>query len=188
MAARRWWLWLLLPSLAGGAAGAWLLIHTPPSFFKSFAPWLVLGSTVLIALEPVAAKRHHLEQRRKHSGLWRDLAVGSQFVVSVYGGYFGAGLGIFILTALGFLGLSDIREANGLKNLFSVAIKGVAVVYFIVVSQVVWEAAAIMGVGAILGGYAAAHYGRRLKASTMRWIVVASGAAIAALMFVELVA
>ena len=113
-------------------------------------------------------------------------AFGAQFVVSLYGGYFGAGLGILVLTALGFLGVSDIRRANGLKNLFSLAIKGVAVVYFIVVSRVVWRAAIILGVGALLGGYAAAQYGRRLDGSTMRWTVTGIGIALAGLMFVKL--
>lgn len=188
MQARRWWLWLLAPSLVGGAGGAWLLIHTPPTFFKSIAPWLVLGSTALIAVEPVLTKRLRLDERRERSGAWRAFAIGLQFVVSLYGGYFGAGLGILVLTALGFLGVSDIRRANGLKNLFSLAIKGVAVLYFIIVGRVVWKAAITLGVGAILGGYAAARYGRRLGASTMRWTVTGIGIGIAALMFVKLAA
>jgi uncharacterized membrane protein YfcA len=186
--ARRWWLWLLVPSLVGGAAGAWLLIHTPPTFFRSIAAWLVLGSTALIAVEPALTKRLGLDQRRERSGGWRALAIGLQFGASLYGGYFGAGLGILVLTALGLLGMSDIRRANGLKNLFSFAIKGVAVLYFIIVGRIVWEAAIILGAGAMLGGYAAARYGRRLEASVMRWTVTGIGIAIAALMFVKLAA
>jgi uncharacterized protein len=184
--ARRWWLWLLLPSLLGGGLGAWLLIHTPPGFFESLAPWLVLGSTVLIAVEPAIADRLGLGRERRRSNRWRALALGVQLAVSVYGGYFGAGLGILILTALGFLGVSDIRQANGLKNLFSLAIKGVAVLYFILTGQVVWGAAVVVGLGAIAGGYGAARWGRTLAESTMRWTVTGIGVAIAVLMFVKL--
>ncbi|HET6577701.1 MAG TPA: sulfite exporter TauE/SafE family protein [Gemmatimonadales bacterium] len=184
--ARRWWLWLLLPSVVGGGLGAWLLIHTPPRCFKSLAPWLVLGSTLLIAVEPAIAKRLGLGTEHRRSEVWRALALGVQFVVSLYGGYFGAGLGILILTALGFLGVSDIRQANGLKNLFSLAIKGVAVLYFIVIGEVVWSAAVVVGAGAIVGGYGAARWGRTLAESTMRWTVTGIGIAIAVLMFVKL--
>lgn len=184
--ARRWWLWLLVPSVIGGGLGAWLLIHTPPSFFRSLAPWLVLGSTVLIAVEPAITKRLGLGETRERSRGWQALALGVQLVMSVYGGYFGAGLGILVLTALGFLGVGDIRRANGLKNLFSLAIKGVAVLYFIITREVVWLPAVLVGLGAISGGYGAARFGRRLSQTAMRWTVTAIGGAIAILMFVKL--
>ena len=184
--APRWWLWLLIPSLVGGGLGAWLLIRTPPTFFKSLAPWLVLASTILIAVEPAVTRWLGLGEEQRRSRGWRAAALGVQLTVSVYGGYFGAGLGILILTALGFLGVSDIRQANGLKNLFSLAIKGVAVLYFIIIGEVVWAAAVIVGVGAIAGGYGAARLGRTLKDSTMRWTVAAIGIVIAAAMFIEL--
>jgi uncharacterized membrane protein YfcA len=184
--ARRWWLWLLVPSVGGGGLGAWLLIHTPPSFFRSLAPWLVLGSTVLIAVEPALTRRLGLGQQRERSRGWQALALGVQLVVSVYGGYFGAGLGILTLTALGFLGVGDIRRANGLKNLFSLAIKGVAVLYFVITREVVLLPAILAGVGAITGGYGAARFGRKLSQPAMRWTVTGIGVAIAILMFVKL--
>lgn len=183
---RRWWLGLLVPSVAGGGLGAWLLIHTPPTFFRSLASWLVLGSTALIAVEPAITKRLGLGLQRGRSRGWQALALGVQLVVSVYGGYFGAGLGMLILTALGLLGVGDIRQANGLKNLFSLAIKGVAVLYFVATQDVVWLPALLVGVGAIGGGYGAARFGTKLSQAAMRWTVTGIGVAVAILMFVKL--
>lgn len=183
---RRWWLWMALPSLAGGVLGAFLLVHTPPSFFKSIAPYLVLASTVLVAFEPTISKHLHSGQTQQRSMGWEILAFAVQFIISLYGGYFGAGLGILILTALGLLGIADLRQANGLKNLLSLFIKGVAVGYFIFTKQVVWHAALLMAVGAIIGGYAAATFGHKLSAGAMRWVVVIIGAGIAIAMFIKL--
>ncbi|HEX5387282.1 MAG TPA: sulfite exporter TauE/SafE family protein [Gemmatimonadales bacterium] len=184
--ARRWWFWLLVPSLIGGAVGAYLLIHTPPQFFKSLAPWLVIASSALIAAEPAITRRLDPKGHGHRSNTWRVVALAVQLLVAVYGGYFGAGLGILILTALGFLGLSDIRQANALKNLFSLAIKGVAVIYFIIVAEVSWTPAVIMAVGAVIGGYAAARLGRKLAESTMRWVVTGIGVAVGIAMLVKL--
>ena len=113
------------------------------------------------------------------------LALGVQLVISTYGGYFGAGLGILILTALGLLGLRDIHAANGMKNMYSVAIKGVAVIYFIVMARVVWHAAIVMALGAIAGGYIAARLGRKLKQGTMRWVAVIIGVALGVVMLIQ---
>jgi uncharacterized membrane protein YfcA len=91
-----------------------------------------------------------------------------------------------MLTALAFLGVRDIRQANGLKNLFSAAVKGVAVLYFVIVGEVVWTPAVAVGAGSILGGYGAARLGQTLSDSRMRWIVAATGIAIAGAMFAKL--
>jgi uncharacterized protein len=184
--APRWWLWLLLPSAIGGGFGAWLLIHTPPTFFRSLAPWLVLASTLLVTVEPAMRRWLGGDDERRHSTISRGIAIAVQAIVSVYGGYFGAGLGILMLTALAFLGVRDIRQANGLKNLFSAAVKGVAVLYFVIVGEVVWTPAVAVGAGSILGGYGAARLGQSLSDSWMRWIVAATGIAIAGVMFAKL--
>lgn len=185
----RSWLWLAVPSLVGGALGAYLLVHTPSTFFQSIAPFLVIGSSVLIALEPTI-KRHlgagaTSGTERRSSG-WFALAVVADFLIAVYGGYFGAGIGILLLTALGLLGMGDIHQANGLKNVYALAIKGVAVVYFIVEAIVVWHAALLMAVGAIIGGYLGAVLGRRVSAATMRWVVVVIGVGMGVAMLVQL--
>jgi uncharacterized membrane protein YfcA len=138
-----------------------------------------------MAIEPILAKRVGVLRRERRGAGWMALALGVQLVISVYGGYFGAGLGILILTALGLLGLQDIHAANGMKNMYSVAIKGVAVIYFIVMAEVVWHAAIVMAVGAITGGYIAARLGRKLKQGTMRWVAVVIGAALGVAMLIQ---
>ncbi len=181
------WYWLAIPSLVGGAIGAYLLVHTPSLVFRSIAPWLVIGSSILMAAEPFLVKRFTALQGEARGARWVAPALGVQLVVSAYGGYFGAGLGILLLTALGLLGLRDMHAANGMKNVYSVAIKGVAVIYFVMMSRVVWHAAITMAVGAIAGGYLGARVGRRLEQSTMRWVAVGIGVAIGVAMLVKTV-
>jgi len=179
------WLWFAVPSLVGGAIGAWLLVHTPSTFFRTIAPYLVIGSSVLIALEPVIKKHLGGDVRRRSMG-WLVLDGAIILVMAVYGGYFGAGISILILTALGLLGLGDIHQANGLKNIYTLALKGVAVIYFIVEGIVVWHAALTMAVGAIIGGYIAAALGRKASSTTMRWIVVIIGGGMGIAMIVQI--
>jgi uncharacterized membrane protein YfcA len=177
----RWWLvGLAVPSLAGGAAGAALLLHTPPQVFRTIAPYLVLGSSVLLAVrEPLAgrvgAAPPDSRNRARPSGRWLAAAVAVQLVISVYGGYFGAGMGILMLAALALLGLSDLHRGNGLKNLFSVCIKGVATVYFALTGSVAWLLAAAMAGGAIAGGLGGAAIAHRLGQERIRWLVVGIG-------------
>ncbi|HEX6964238.1 MAG TPA: sulfite exporter TauE/SafE family protein [Gemmatimonadaceae bacterium] len=181
----RRWLWYAVPSLAGGAIGAYLLVHTPSTFFRSMAPYLVIGSSALIALEPVISR--HLGNDAHRRSIGRIVLDGAiVLVIAVYGGYFGAGVGILLLTALGLLGLDDIHQANGLKNIYSLALKGVAIIYFIVEGIVVWYAALTMAVGAIIGGYIAAALGRRVSPTTMRWIVVVIGVGMGIAMIVRI--
>ena len=180
------WYWLAIPSLVGGGIGAYLLVHTPSTIFRSIAPFLVIGSSALIAAEPALAKRLGTHGDGRRSRGWLVLAIAVQLVIATYGGYFGAGLGILILTALGLLGLSDIHKANGMKSIYSVAIKGVAVVYFIVASKVVWHAAIVMAVGAVAGGYVGAAVGRKVKEHAMRWVVVGIGVVMGIVMLVRI--
>ncbi|HEX5437105.1 MAG TPA: sulfite exporter TauE/SafE family protein [Gemmatimonadaceae bacterium] len=182
----RRWLWLVLPSLVGGAIGAYLLVHTPSTFFRAIAPYLVIGSSVLIALEPTIKKHLGGGGDQRQSTGWLVVAGAVDFVIAVYGGYFGAGIGILLLTALGLLGAGSIHQANGLKNVYALAIKGVAVVYFILEGIVVWHAAWLMAVGAIIGGYAGAALCRKVSARTMRGIVVLIGVGMGVAMIVQI--
>ncbi|CAN5205663.1 sulfite exporter TauE/SafE family protein [soil metagenome] len=182
--ARRWY-WLLLPSLFGGGAGAWLLLRTPPDWFERLAPWLVIGASVLIAVEPVIRGRVG-SGATAGSGKFRLVAaVLVVTLIAFYGGYFGAGIGILLLATLGLLSVSDVHRANGLKNLYSVAIKGVAVGYFIVSSAVVWHAMLVMAVGATAGGYVGAALGRRVEEATMRRLILAVGIGIGVVMLLR---
>lgn len=177
-------LWRLgVPSLAGGAVGAILLLRTPSRTFASIVPFLIFFATVLFAFqEPITRRLHrhaHAASRSPAppSSAWWTWAAVFQFAVAVYGGYFGAGMGILMLAALGVLGLTDIHHMNGLKNVFAVCINGVAAVYFSACGAVHWPDALVMAAGAIAGGYGGAGLARRLGRRFVRRAVVVIGVA-----------
>jgi uncharacterized membrane protein YfcA len=181
-----WLKTLFLPSLAGGALGSWLLLRTPEEAFASLAPALVLFATVLFMVQGIVARR--LAGRRASPpagaagnstaglghGRWLA-AVLIQLAVAVYGGYFGAGVGILTLAVLGFLGLDDIHAMNGLKNFFGVCINGVAAGYFLLQGAADLPSALILLVGAVLGGYGGARLARRIGRDKARMAVVGIG-------------
>jgi uncharacterized protein len=176
---RDWVALLLLPSVAGGIAGAILLLRTPSATFEAVVPWLILAATLLLAAqEPLSARLRQGEAIRL--GLrWKVLAVVFQAGVGVYGGYFGAGIGILMLAALGLLGMRDLHQMNGVKNLLAAAINGIAVVWFIVSDAVLWNDALVMMAGAGLGGWAAAHLAHRVGRRVVRRAVITIGLAMA---------
>lgn len=174
-------LWLALPSLAGGVAGAWLLIRLPASWFAGIAPWLVLLAAASVLLEPLVRRRI----RAGIDGSRGAVVAGgvAWLAVSLYGGYFGAGIGLLILTTLGLMGVHDLQHANGLKNLLSVAIKVPAVLYFIVIGLPVWPATLALMAGSTAGGWATAHVIQKVDTRKLRWLVAAVGATLGLLMF-----
>src|SRR5439155_25017996 len=105
--------------------------------------------------------------------------IAFQFLVAIYGGYFGAGIGILMLSSLSFMGISDIHQMNALKCVLGACINGVAVIVFIVEGKVAWHFAMVMSAAAILAGYLGAHYARRLNPNIVRWLVIAIGFALA---------
>lgn len=183
---RRWMLLLGAPSVAGGLIGAFLLLLTPSRVFASIVPFLILFATILFAAgEPITRRipRTHDPQsqadRTPTRGWWIG-AIVFQFLVSIYGGYFGAGMGILMLAALGLLGLTDIHQMNGLKNFFAVCINLVASSYFSLRGSVEWPYAAVMVAGAIAGGYGGAGLARKLGRTFVRRAVIFIGLAMAA--------
>ena len=178
-------LWfLLIPSLIGGIAGAVLLQWTDPKTFSRLVPWLILFATVLFTVQPLVQRRLNLANRVTHdSATWFAGTIIFQLGVALYGGYFGAGIGILMLSALGFLGMSDIHQMNGLKNVMGMAINGVAAVYFVFAHMVYWPDVIIMAIGAIAGGYGGAGLARRIGRTAVRWTVIAVGFITAALLF-----
>ena len=198
VAAHRAWLrTLFLPSLLGGTAGGVLLLATPEGTFARLAPGLVLFATLLFSVQ--GAVRRRLERGRPRTGTAGEPmpAPGStargpfvaawvaQLAVAVYGGYFGAGIGILMLAVLGFLGLRDIHAMNGLKNFFGFSINLVAAAYFALRGAVDWPAAAVMAAGAIAGGYGGARLARRVGQSWSRRAVVAIGLLVTALLALQ---
>ena len=186
---RRWMLLLGAPSIVGGLIGARLLLLTPSPLFASIVPYLILFATILFAAgEPLMRRlrakgpeqaSEQAGQNRTRARVWWTGAMVFQFFVAIYGGYFGAGIGILMLAALGFLGLTDIHQMNGLKNFFAVCINMVAAAYFITSGRVEWSYALVMIVGAIAGGYGGAGLARKLGRRFVRRAVIVIGLAMA---------
>lgn len=169
---------LTLVSAVGGYAGALLLLNTSDEAFRDLIPWLLLIATATFAFGNQVAgflrrgRPVEAPDRDAHASL---ATLGAQLVISVYGGFFGAGIGILMLAALTVGGMTDLQAANGLKNWLATCINGVAVVTFVVAGTVYWPQALVMLVGAVLGGYAGASLARRLSPRTVRGFVVVIG-------------
>ncbi len=183
---RGWLTTLFLPSLLGGAAGAALLLVTPARAFQHLAPFLILFATVLFMLRGAVARWAGTSSASLGRTPGRlAIAIPFQFAVAVYGGYFGAGIGILMLAVLGFLGLSDIHASNGLKNFFAMCINGIAAAYFILRGAVEWRAALVMIAGSILGGYAGARFARKIGQDRARTAVIVIGFVVAGLLLYQ---
>ncbi len=172
---REWLKTLFLPSLLGGALGAVLLLQTPGEAFARLAPFLILFATVLFMLQGAVTRWTGALHAVGRTPTRLAIAWLFQFGVGVYGGYFGAGIGILMLAVLGFLGLSDIHAANGIKNFFGMCMNGVAAGYFIFRGAVNWPAALVMIAGSIVGGYAGARFARSIGREKARVAVVIIG-------------
>ncbi len=171
--------WLVVPSVVGALVGAWLVVVLPPEWFAALVPWLILVAAVLFALQPqivgLASRLSGPAADRPAAGPGAGLPLACllQFLVAVYGGYFGAGIGILMLAMLGLLGLGDIHKLNAVKNVLGTLINGAAALLFAVGSfagshAVSWPHAAIMAASAVAGGFAGATVARRLPARIVR--------------------
>lgn len=172
---------LLLPvvcaSIVGSLIGACLLLLTPQALFQRLIPWLLLFATFVFAASPRLASRAVTAPRHKP---WQ---IAMQFVVSIYGGYFGAGMGILMLAILAFSGLPSFNAQNAIKNVLAVSINGVALVPFIAARIVDWRFAFPMALIALLGGYFGARFFRRVPQPLSRALVVVIGAAMTIVFF-----
>ncbi|MEA2164040.1 MAG: uncharacterized protein QOK37_2167 [Thermoanaerobaculia bacterium] len=182
---RRWLLLLTIPAFLGGGVGAVLLLHTSMATFTRLVPFLILGATLLLAVQEVITRRLGLVARahEKPTAGWITFVFIFQFLVGIYGGYFGGGIGILILAALGLMGLTDMHEMNGLKNLLAICINGVAALYFAFSGAVLWKDGFIMATAAIAGGYLGARVARRLGRTFVRNAVIAIGLAMGIALF-----
>jgi uncharacterized membrane protein YfcA len=189
-----------MPSLAGGLVGAALLLRTPPDRFAALVPWLVLGATVLFMAQGAIAREtgsSAASSRLSASGLAAESreprpdsrepraalpasrfppsVLFYQFLVAIYGGYFGAGVGILMLAALGFAGFTNIHQMNGLKNWGGLCMNAVAAVTFAFTDIVSWPVALAMAAGAMLGGYAGSRMAQRVPQLAVRRAIVVIG-------------
>ena len=178
------WLWRFLPvSLIGGLIGSALLTHTSNQTFGKLVPFLILFATVLF-LSQSFFRRYagsHLNAQANPRHLWG--AVFFQFLVSIYGGYFGAGIGILMLATLGFIGMHNIYEMNTLKTILGSLLNLVAALWFIWAGLIDWPRAGIMTVGAVLGYYLGSHYSQRISQARVRQLITAIGFIISGVTF-----
>jgi uncharacterized membrane protein YfcA len=165
---------LALTSAAGAGAGAALLLVSPASVFEAIVPWLILAACALLAAQPRVAAAARRPQAR--SPLALHAAV---FAACVYGGYFGAGLGIMLLAILGVFVDDGLQRVNALKGVLSLLVALVTAFGFALFGPVAWEAAAIVGVTCLAGGALGVGVARRLPARVLRGVVIAYGVVVA---------
>lgn len=167
---------LAATSALGAAAGAVLLLVSPAALFEAIVPWLILAACLLLALQPRAAAIawRHRDHARPGVALHATL-----FGAALYGGYFGAGLGIVLLALLGILLADELQRLNALKGVLSLLIAAVSAVGFAVFGPIAWDAALIVGGACLLGGAVGVRVARRLPAPLLRGAVVAYGTAAA---------
>jgi len=177
---------LLLPSVLGGLAGAWVLVITPPQLFDRVVPFLVLFATGLFAFRDAIARATGRTGPEEHvSSGARIGGFVFQLFVATYGGYFGAGIGILMLGSLAVMGLRDIHRMNGLKTILGTLINVIAFAFFAVKGLVVWRLALLMGAGAVAGGWAGARAARRVDQRWLKSGIVAIGLAVSAWLFLK---
>src|SRR5213593_1697218 len=163
-------------SVIGGGIGAWLLIETPSLTFARLVPFLILFATVLFMLQGPVNRWVRLPSASGDSTrAWWTIAIVVQFFSAIYGGYFGAGNGIWMLAAMGLLGLHDIHRANGIKNFLGICINSVAVIAFSISHLVAWPQSLLMALAALLGGYVGARTAQRVGRVMIRRAIVVIG-------------
>ena len=179
-------------SVVGGVAGSVLLrYYTTPQAFRLVIPWLLLFATLVFAASKPIARWAGRQHGHRTLG-WTLVVAAVQFVVAVYGGYFGAGIGVLMLAGLAFAGLDDIHQMNALKVLLATLINGVAAVTFVVGSlqsagenRIDWPIAGVMAVTSIVGGFLGMGLARRIPPLALRVVVLAIGAGLTAVYFVR---
>ncbi len=170
-----WLRWLLLPSLIGGTIGA-VLLNEYRDAFKSLVPWLIFTAAMLFALQPQITRWTGIGHAHSQPSSTRILGiVALQFMIGVYGGYFGAGIGILMLSALALIGLSDIHAMNAVKNILGAAINGITAIIFILWGHVDWDFAVPMLCASTIGGYLGALLALKINRTLVRRIVVLIG-------------
>jgi len=174
-----------VPAIAGGLVGGALLLVAGAATFRALVPWLILLATGLLAIDPIAKRwvRIRLSHPTGHAHLVLTGVVA--FVGSVYGGFFGAGLGIILLALYSLVLPDTLPRINALKQATSFAANVTAALFFVFSGHVVWEAAIVMAVGALVGGMTAGRIVRFINPAVLRAVVVAIGLVVAAVYFVN---
>jgi hypothetical protein len=181
---------LLVTSVAGGWVGALLLLKTPQHTFRHLIPWLLLAGTLLFSfgnkLRAFAGRKHIAGDLQELSWLAITIVSLAELLISIYGGYFGAGIGFMSLAMFAVLGMQDMHAMGALRTLLAVAINAAAVVTFIAARAVLWTQCIEMIAGALLGGWMAAHYAQKADPVRVRYLVIATGLAMSTYFFLRL--
>jgi uncharacterized membrane protein YfcA len=202
---------LMIVGVFGGIIGARILLLTPQTTFMRIVPWLLLGATLVFCFSRRLSANLHERLRRRagahaivapggNGPIVQDSAVAAKdhrpralfyiglfltLIISMYIGYFGAGVGILVLALLAFLGMEDIHAMNAVKSLLVTLVNGVALANFIVARVVVWPQAVLMLMGAALGGYGGAHFAQKMNPQHIRYVVIVTGFAMSAYFFIR---
>jgi uncharacterized membrane protein YfcA len=172
---------LVLASLLGGLLGAWILLQLDNPSFREMVPWLLLAATALFAAGPWLKPAPRPGQEAAVGGVFGWVL---QFVTSIYGGFFGAGMGVMMLATLGLSQPGDYHRLNALKNMLATVIAAVAIVVFVWGGVVAWPQAFVMIPGVAIGGWSGVWVARRVPQAYMRWTVIAVGVFLAGYYFV----
>lgn len=167
----------LLPlSIIGGMSGGFILLRSGEHSFNQLVPFLILLATTLLAIQEPIKKwvANQISVERKLNPYYTGLII-TVFIAAIYGGYFGAGLGVILLAILGIFLHDKLTHLNLLKQVISLSINLTACLYFIFSGQVNWWFALVMACGAILGGYTGGHFTAKLNPIVFRWLVVIIG-------------
>ena len=180
-------LWIVVPaSIVGGVIGGFLLLQTGEKLFRQLVPFLILLASILLAIQgPVRAWLvRRLGEHQSGTGMEKFawLPVG---LASVYGGYFGAGLSVIVLSALGLTLEDTLTRLNALKQAVAFSVNVAAAIFFLFSGQVVWSAAIVMAIGALIGGVLGGRLAGRISPSTLRWTVVTIGVVISIIYFIR---
>ncbi len=171
------------PSFAGGIVGSLLVIRLPERVFAGMVPWLLVLASVLMLLQRPIQRWIGAHPHDKPSARTVATVVFFQFLVGVYGGYFGAGIGILMLSSLAFVGIPDIHRMNAVKSILAATMNGVTAVIFAYSGVIVWRYAVLMALAATAGGFLGARVARKTRPDYVRALVVVIGFAVAAYSF-----
>jgi len=173
---------LAVASVVGSLLGAWILLQLDNPQFRSLVPWLLIAATALFAAGP------YLKPKPKPG---EEAAVGSlfgtamQFFTAIYGGFFGAGMGVMMLASLGMSQAGDYHRLNALKNMLAIVIAAVAIIVFVLGGVVAWPQAIVMIPAVAIGGWSGVWVARRVPQTAMRWFVIAVGLLLAVYYFIK---
>jgi uncharacterized membrane protein YfcA len=179
---------VILISLLGGVTGAWLLLQMPESLFREAIPWLLLFAILLFVFgEKLNQTLRRYAGAHKYASSFGHLMLLLVLLgISVYGGFFNAGLGIITLSYLALAGYTNINAMNGIKLLVSSTVSLIAIVLFIADGVIAWYEGALVLVGTLCGGYIAAHYSRKLPQQLVRGFVILIGCLVTGYYFISI--